>query len=386
MINKENRGQLDRIANILDCDFGIADCEGNVIYSGSCNIKENSVINIPDCPDTAKEYDFVSANGFKYLRHKIENDLSVWFFISSAGGDDSDCRLLELAVYAYDNKGEVRRHRMAEFFRGLMTGGISSVESTDFNMYTAEMRSDVVGYTVVMVSHYGSREDETDISLTEEFLKVIYPVQEGYYVVPLDSERICIVCPVTEENTFDALLETSNLIKDTALSELMMSVTVSVGVVVGSLRNIDSAYKTAERADAIGRIFEFEEKCFVYDRLGLARLVYGLPRETCMAFLKETFGAQFMEEKAWHLKSNGISDEIRKTIQTFLNTNQNISETSRVLYIHRNTLVYRLDKFNKMTGLDCTKFEDGMKVGMALLVLQYLSKLPGRQSGTQQNL
>ncbi len=376
MLNKENRSQLDKIAEILGCDFGVADCEGRVLYSGSYNIHEGDIISVPLLEEGCTEYDFEEKNGMGFVLYNIDSEESAWFFLSADGEEpENRKRLLELALCAYDNRREVRKRKKTEFYHTLMLNGYSSVDVNDFNTYASELKADATGYTVIIVSQTQASYEDSGISATEELLSGMFPMREGYCVVPDTPERLCIVCPLTEENPLEALLETADLVSDTVLSELMVSVTVAVGATVSGIKSIDVAFKTAERAELIGKMFELGGKSFVYDKLGLARLVYGLPRETCVAFLKETLGTQLLEEKNWHIKQNGPEDEIKKTIKTFLEMNQNISETARALYIHRNTLVYRLDKFNKMTGLDCTKFEDGMKVGMALLVLQYISKM-----------
>lgn len=376
MLNKENRSQLDKISSILGCDFGIADLDGSVQYSGSSNIREGDIVSVPQKEDCDEDHCSVERDGAYYALYAPDESEQVWFFIYPENDDPEIAkRLLELALCAYDNRREVRTKRKSEFFRKLMTEGFSAVDINDFNMYAGEMRSDVTGYTVIIVSLLTAAYDGTNISVVEEFLAGMFPLKEGYFVVSADNERLCIICPLDEENTFESLITNAELICDTVLSELMINVSVSVGATVAAMKNIETAFKSAERADVIGKIFEISGKCYVYDRLGLARLVYGMPKEACIAFLKETLGPQILEDKSWFVRPDGQEDEIKKTIKTFLDTNQNISETSRALYIHRNTLVYRIDKFNKMTGLDCTKFEDGMKVGMAMLVLQYLSKI-----------
>jgi carbohydrate diacid regulator len=382
MLNKENRNQLDKISSILCCYFGVADVEGRVCYSGSSNITEGDIISVPrEGAEAYEEYDIVEQNGMSFAFHNMDDSEPVWFFISLEGDDrEAEKRLLELALCAYDNRREVRSRRKAEFFRSLMTEGYSSVDVNDFNMYVGELSPDIIGYTVIIVSLVTSSYDPANLAVVEEFLAGIFPSKEGYFVIPADDERLCIICPLTEENGFEQLLENANLVSDTVLSELMISVSVAVGVVVNNIKAVDAAFRSAEKADTIGKMFEIPGKSFVYDKLGLSRLVYGMPKETCLAFLKETLGPSILEDKSWFVRPGGQEDEIKKTIKTFLDTNQNISETSRELYIHRNTLVYRLDKFNKMTGLDCTKFEDGMKVGMAMLVLQYLSKIQNKDN------
>lgn len=393
MIDKENRNQLDRIAAIVGSDFGVADPGGTVLYSGSCNIAEGSCIFQRDPEDGGGAFSL--CGGYYVMPCEIGGSEPALFFLSADGeSEDSAKRLLELAVCAYDSRSEARERHLNDFLRVLITDGIAAVKAEDLGIYSDIIKSDAA-YTVVLVSQDAAAGGEAEISVISEFLSGIFPSQEGCFTVPLSAESICAVCPVTEESPFGLLLETASLIKDTVLSELMVSVTVSVGTVVSGLRKIHFAYEAAYNAEMIGRMFELGGKCFVHDRLGLARLIYDLPEKKCRAFLYETFGRQFTEERIF--KSGGSGDELLKTVKTFLATNQNISETSRSLYIHRNTLVYRLDKFNKMTGLDCTKFEDGMRVGIALLVLQYLAgmqekaqgsgggKLPGKTSGQEES-
>ena len=376
MIDKENRNQLDRIAAIVGGDFGIADLSGIVLYSGSCNITEG--IRLFAQPADG-ESGFSLRDEYYTMPCGMGGEEPVLFFLSADGeSEDSAKRLLELAVCAYDSRSDVRERHLNDFLRILLTEGYSAVKTDDLSTYADLLKTDTV-YTVMIVSQDSSYDNEPEISVISEFLSGIFPSQEGYFTVPLSTEHICIICPVTEENTFDTLLETASLIKDTVLSELMVSVTVSVGTAVTGLRRIHAAYDAANSAEIIGRMFELGGKCFVHDRLGLARLIYGLPEKKCRAFLNETLGPQFTEER--FLKSGGSGDELLKTVKAFLATNQNISETSRALYIHRNTLVYRLDKFNKMTGLDCTKFEDGMRIGIALLVMQYLAGIQERAQG-----
>ena len=192
--------------------------------------------------------------------------------------------------------------------------------------------------------------------------------------MPIEMGKTAVVCPLHAGCSFDEVLTQAYLVKDTVLSEIMMNVNVAMGAAVDSLRLLTNAYRTAERAEAVGSVFELNEKCFVYDKLGVHRVVYGLGADSCIAYMKEVFGTEFLKERFSKAKAN-TKDELLVTIKLFLENNQNISETSRALYVHRNTLIYRIDKFNKMTERDCTKFADGMMIGIALLIMQYFVKM-----------
>jgi len=162
----------------------------------------------------------------------------------------------------------------------------------------------------------------------------------------------------------EIISEEASLLADTLRAEAMVDVYVSLGPCVKTLSEINYSYKQAELSCEIGRIFEFKSPIFKYNKLGVARLIYGMEHDKCMLFINEVFGPELLKEKS--------GKELLKTVKQFLDNNQNVSETSRSLYIHRNTLNYRLDKFNKLTGLDCTLFEDGMLFKLALMVLRYI--------------
>jgi carbohydrate diacid regulator len=82
----------------------------------------------------------------------------------------------------------------------------------------------------------------------------------------------------------------------------------------------------------------------------------------CEMFIKEIFGERNID----------LDDETMVTIQKFFENSLNISETARQLYIHRNTLVYRLERLEKMIGLDIRKFEDAMTFKIAMMVIAHM--------------
>lgn len=158
----------------------------------------------------------------------------------------------------------------------------------------------------------------------------------------------------------------AELIHDTLISEIMISACVSVGTVSGSLGEINTAYADALKAAEIGTVFEMPQRCYSYGNLGIYRLIYELDAETCLQFLKETLGNDFFRDKS--------GPELLTTLRAFLDNNMNISEASRALYIHRNTLLYRMEKFNKLTGLDASRFDDGVRIRMVCMVIKFLEK------------
>lgn len=374
MISKGGRQQLEKLADIIGGVFGVADSSGVILFSTVDDLPEGSFVEIPnqdEIPDFA-ENGFIQTNRYSYMRYFINDEQYLWFFVGR--GEMDSKKILELAVCAYDNKEDSDRRKALDFFRSLMLSGVDSVSAVDMSYY-GSMRNTLSGYSVIVIvnekkKNIVSVDSEAQIAILES----IFPAGQGFYVVPVEMGKTAIVCPLHASFTFDDVVGQASLIKDTVLSEVMMNVNVAVGTAVDSIRNLPTAYRSAERAEAVGSVFELSEKCFIYDKLGVHRLVYGLGADSCLAYMKEVFGIEFLRERFNKAKMNA-RDELLVTIKLFLENNQNISETSRALYVHRNTLIYRIDKFNKMTERDCTSFEDGMLIGVALLIMQYFVKM-----------
>ena len=169
---------------------------------------------------------------------------------------------------------------------------------------------------------------------------------------------------VFNEKDLDKL---ANSIVDTLSSEFYTHCTVGIGTVVGSIKELARSFKEAQVALEVGKVFDTEKAIVSYNNLGIARLIYQLPTTLCDMFLKEVFKRGSIDS---------LDHETLFTIQRFFENNLNVSETSRKLFVHRNTLVYRLEKIKKITGLDLREFEDAIVFKVALMVKKYLSSNP----------
>ena len=142
---------------------------------------------------------------------------------------------------------------------------------------------------------------------------------------------------------------------------------IGIGTIVVGIKDLARSFKEAQVAMEVGKVFDTEKTIVSYDNLGIARLIYQLPTTLCDMFLKEVFKRGSIES---------LDHETLFTIQRFFENNLNVSETSRKLFVHRNTLVYRLEKIKKITGLDLREFEDAIVFKVALMVKKYLSSNP----------
>ena len=190
--------------------------------------------------------------------------------------------------------------------------------------------------------------------------------KESDLVLSLSSRKIILVKSVLKENTcVENLVSLAKTAVDTLQTQMSLSCKSGVGTIVESIKNIAESFKEANLSLKVGEIF-LTEKVASYDRLGIPRLIYQLPTALCKTFLDETFGLKFV---------NFIGDEIEFVICKFFENNLNITETAKKLFMHRNTLVYRLEKLKENTGLDARKFEDAVILRVALLVKKYFSQV-----------
>ena len=176
-------------------------------------------------------------------------------------------------------------------------------------------------------------------------------------------KNIILVKEVRNTDTPDDLNKTAKVIVDMLNSEAMISVRVAYGTIVNEIKEVSRSYKEAKMALDVGNIFYNDRNIIAYNNLGIGRLIYQLPIPLCRMFIKERFDGKSPDE---------FDDETLSTINKFFEKSLNVSETSRDLYIHRNTLVYRLDKIEKSTGLNLRVFEDAITFKIALMVVKYM--------------
>ena len=158
-------------------------------------------------------------------------------------------------------------------------------------------------------------------------------------------------------------------IVDTLSGEHYIKAVVGIGTPIANVKDLATSFKEAQIAMEVSKVFDTEKQIIRYDNLGIARLVYQLPTTVCEMFLREVFKQGSIES---------LDQETLFTIQRFFENNLNVSETSRGLFVHRNTLVYRLEKIKKLTGLDLREFDDAIVFKVALMVKKYLSNNPAK--------
>ena len=196
-----------------------------------------------------------------------------------------------------------------------------------------------------------------------EVVRNIFPAKQKDFVTAVDEKHIVLVKELRDKDKADEIERYAHTISDTLAAEAMSRGQVAIGTVVMDLKHVSASYKEAKMALEVGKIFDTEKNVVNYETLGVGRLIYQLPLSMCRMFLDEVLQG---------VSIDSFDDETLATVNKFFENHLNVSETSRQLYIHRNTLVYRLDKLQKMTGLDLRNFEDALLFKITLMVSKYL--------------
>ena len=184
------------------------------------------------------------------------------------------------------------------------------------------------------------------------------------FVTAVDENNVILVKDLSDGDGSRNIEKTAASIKSFLLKEGMTGIHVAYGTSVKEIKEVSRSYKEAKMALDVGKIFFDERDIIAYSELGIGRLIYQLPIPLCKMFIKEIFGGKSPDD---------FDEETLITISKFFENSLNVSETSRQLFIHRNTLVYRLDKLQKSTGLDLRVFEDAITFRIALMVVKYMN-------------
>ena len=200
-----------------------------------------------------------------------------------------------------------------------------------------------------------------------DVIQNLFPDKNKDFVFNITETDIVLVKEVKNNIDVKDLEKLARSISDTLSSEFFTKVNVGIGTPVLGVKELARSFKEAQTALEVGKVFDTDKNIVSYDNLGIARLIYHLPTTLCDTFLKEVFKKNSIES---------LDHETLFTIQKFFENSLNVSETSRKLFVHRNTLVYRLDKIKKLTGLDLREFDHAIIFKIALMVKKYLAANP----------
>ena len=278
--------------------------------------------------------------------------LIVW------GSEDSVSTIGELAVCQIESilESYAEKNDKNAFMQKLLLGDYTDVEA--FNRARKLHISSSARRAVFLVETRQSKDEHALATI-----KNIFSARTHDFITSIDNRGIIVVRELTSAETYDDLENIAHMLVDMLGTEAMTQAWVAYSNTANDLKDLSNAYKEARTALEIGKIFYAERNVFGYRTLGIGRLLYQLPVSICEMFIQEIFGDESLDS---------IDGETLAIIRTFFENNLNLSETSRQLYVHRNTLVYRFEKIQKRFGLDLRTFEDAMTFKLAMLVSRYL--------------
>ena len=347
---------IDELRAITKVDVSVYDIDGMKVASttNDQSFTRNIIENFADSPADSQVV------GGKHLL-KIMDDGEPAYILVAQGANDDVYMVGKIAVSSIQNLIVAYKERFDRnsFFQNLILDNLLLV---DIYNRAQKLHIEVECPRIVYLIETKIEKDNSAM----ELLKSLFSSQNGDYITTVDERNIILIKSLSPNDTAETIEQTADMIVDMMNSEAMMNVRVGYGTKVGELREVSKSYKEAKMAMDVGKIFYAEKNVIAYDRLGIGRLIYQLPINMCKIFIEEIFGENVPYE---------IDDETLTTINKFFENSLNVSETSRQLFIHRNTLVYRIEKLQKSTGLDIRVFDDALTFKIALMVVNYMKYL-----------
>ncbi len=358
MANRLFQSVINQMREIIDKPIGVLNGDFNIIACSNLE-KVGETIDV-DLSNIEFGIDPVVVD--KFLVRLIGSNENNKYYVFVEGTDtiaEKYCSLLAVSFtnikFYYDEKYDRRN-----FIKNII---LDNILSGDIYLKAREMYfSNDVYRCVILIRSL----ENTDVSVYD-VVQNLFPDKNKDFVISINENDVALVKEVKSDISSKDLVNMASSIADTLSGEFYCHVVVGIGTIVDNLRELAKSFKEAQTALEVGKVFDTDKTIICYDNLGIARLIYQLPTTLCETYLKEVFKRGSIES---------LDHETLFTIQKFFENNLNVSETSRKLFVHRNTLVYRIEKIKKITGLDLREFDHAIIFKMALMVNKYLKSNP----------
>ena len=351
--NQILQNTIDGLKGITRIDLCIIDVEGKVL---AATFQDAEKYVEPAQAFVESPADSQVVNGCQFFKVFDEHQLE---YILLANGDSDDVYMVgKLAAFQIQNLLVAYKERFDKdnFIKNLLLDNLLLVDIYN-RAKKLHIDTDVKRVVYIIETH-----NEKDVNALET-VRSLFASKTKDFITAVDEKNIILVKEVRQGESYTELDKTANMILDMLNTEAMTKVRVAYGTVINDIKEVSRSYKEAKMALDVGKIFYASKNVIAYSNLGIGRLIYQLPIPLCKMFIREVFDGKSPDE---------FDEETLTTINKFFENSLNVSETSRQLYIHRNTLVYRLDKLQKSTGLDLRVFEDAITFKIALMVAKYM--------------
>lgn len=351
--NQVLQNTLEGLKEISRTEFCVLDTEGKVLAS---TFADFSIATQDVQAFVESQADSQLVKGFQYF--KVCDDYQLEYILVAHGDDEDTYMVGKLAAFQIQNLIVAYKERFDKdsFIKNLLLDNLLLVDIYN-RAKKLHIDTDVKRVVYIIETH-----NEKDVNALET-VRSLFASKTKDFITAVDEKNIILVKEVRQGESYVELDKTANMILDMLNTEAMTKVRVAYGTVINDIKEVSRSYKEAKMALDVGKIFYASKNVIAYSNLGIGRLIYQLPIPLCKMFIREVFDGKSPDE---------FDEETLTTINKFFENSLNVSETSRQLYIHRNTLVYRLDKLQKSTGLDLRVFEDAITFKIALMVAKYM--------------
>lgn len=343
---------INGIKAISKCELAVANLDGKVIAS----TRDDIVVNRSDIISFAdSQADLQEIGENRYF--KVFDDYQLEYVVIATGGDEPSI-VGKLAAFQIQNLLIAYKEHFDKdnFVKNLLLDNLLLVDVYN-RAKRLHIQTDARRVVYILES-----EQSKDYS-TLESVKTRFAGSRNDFITAVDEKSIIVIKELTEKDGHEEMARIAHFIVDSLSGSEHGAVHVAYGSAVSEIKEVSRSYKEARMALDVGRIFFEDQNIIAYSQLGIGRLIYQLPIPLCKMFIKEIFTEKSPDD---------FDEETLATINKFFENSLNVSETSRQLYIHRNTLVYRLDKLQKSTGLDLRIFDDAITFKIALMVVKYM--------------
>ena len=358
--NQILQSTLEGMKNISRVEMCVMDTEGILLAS---TFEKADQFRDPVLSFVSSPADSQVISGYQFFKVSDENQLE---YVLIAGGTSDDVYMVGKMV-AFQLQGLLTAYKERfdkdNFIKNLLLDNLLLV---DIYNRAKKLHIETEARRVVFILESDHEKENSSL----ESVRSILGKRNSDFITAVDEQSIIIVRELADNEDYTQLDAVAHTVLDALPPEKKKDAVIAYGTIVGEIKDVSRSYKEARMALNVGRIFFSENRVIAYSSLGIGRLIYQLPIPLCKMFIKEIFENKSPED---------FDEETLTTINKFFDNNLNVSETSRQLYIHRNTLVYRLDTLQKSTGLDLRVFEDAITFKIALMVVKYMHYMESQE-------
>lgn len=351
------RSSIEELSAITKVDLCVMDMGGDVVASTT----EKEFMDISIVTSFSNSPVDSQVIGDVHLLKVLDDGVPAYVLL--AKGDSEHAYMVgKIAVSQLQSLIVAYKERFDKnnFFQNLLLDNMLLI---DVYNRARKLKIEASAPRVIILVETGDTKDNT----ARELLGGMFGSHSGDFVTAVDENSVILIKNLGKGQSYADVEKMATTIVDMMNTEAMLNVRVSYGTIVEELKDLSKSFKEAKMALEVGRIFYAEKRVNAYNTLGIGRLIYQLPESLCRIFIDEIFGDKEVPDD--------LDEETLNTINKFFENNLNVSETSRQLFVHRNTLVYRIEKLEKSSGLDVRKFDDALTFKIALMVLSYMKYL-----------